>query len=205
MKKFTNSFNWFNCTYVISGCSNSVYPTKRMTSITTPSKQQAATLNREYMHNSRCMTVDTSTPLLERCLSGKKTVEIHANKQPLSDVMDVILNGTSSTSTFKDNTQDVNVSLKFKGSIADALNKIGPENIGYMTGNNKTNIEWGTLERRSFDVAFMPGSTAFSVGNAAEGSMINTATAMSYGMTFKERYSQEMDHCMSAKPLVKSP
>lgn len=102
----------------------------------------------------------------------EKTVEIHANKQPLSDVMDVILNGTSSTSTFKDNTQDVNVSLNFKGSIADALNKIVAEyNIGYtLTGNNKTNIEWGTLERRSFDVAFMPGSTAFSVGNAAEGS-----------------------------------
>src|SRR5690606_9422721 len=95
----------------------------------------------------------------------------------------------------------VNVSLNYSGSIKGALDLLASKS-GYVYSIRNNKINWQAFITRTFDVAFMPGSSDYLMGKASGGGSSASAntTAGSQTSSFVNSDTTESEYSnLSAK------
>ena len=76
----------------------------------------------------------------------------------------------------------INISMSYSGTVKGALDLISAK-TGYVYSIHGSNIYWQAFIVKTFDVAFMPGSSDYLMGKKSGGSGANTSTQGSQAQT----------------------
>jgi type IVB pilus formation R64 PilN family outer membrane protein len=104
-------------------------------------------------------------------------VQIHGFQQPLSQIVNIILAKQDVHVSYVGDTAHQLINIDYSGDALGALNYIMNKNNIYfqIDGKSKNAITWSSTETKIFNIAYLPGTTSFSVGG--------TATDLSDGTT----------------------
>lgn len=117
--------------------------------------------------------VDTSPISLERQPSWlRNRVVIRGDQLPFSYYSRTVVNGSAAMVLTKYQSgldQSAPISMNYSGSIKGALDLLASK-TGYTYSVHGNTIYWQAFVTKTFDVAFMPGSTDYMMGKASGGS-----------------------------------
>ncbi|MBB72627.1 MAG: hypothetical protein CMF50_09545 [Legionellales bacterium] len=112
-----------------------------------------------------------------------RRVVIKGSKLPFSFYVSKILGDTGAMIHFDDSVdKNKQVSMSYTGKINGALDSLASKSDFVYTIDNETNtVTWSGFETKTFDVSFVPGASAYQVGNEGGGNGTNLADGGSTG------------------------
>lgn len=104
-----------------------------------------------------------------------QAVTLQARAVPLNLLMDRLLRSSHSTVAYSESVQaQKRVNLNYQGTIKGALDALSAKTHYSYSVNGRT-ITWSAFESRTFNIAFMPGTSNYRVG-ASEGEQENNSS-----------------------------
>lgn len=121
--------------------------------------------------------VDTNPVSLKKQPSWlAQPVTLQARGVPLNVLMDRLLRTSRSTVAYSETTQaQKRVNLNYQGTIKGALDALAAKTHYTYSIDGKT-ITWSAFESRTFNIAFMPGTSNYMVGGSEGGQDNNLMT-----------------------------
>ncbi len=100
-----------------------------------------------------------------------RKISIHAYQQPLSSIMNILLAGSKVNVIYNDDTNSSLVNINYVGTVAGAVNQILLKNNLYYSVQHSVSdsITWSETQSKVYNIAYLPGSTQFELGNANAG------------------------------------
>lgn len=160
---------------LLSGCANqqmeqqvkSVYNTSKHTinkSLSRVHKSKKFTVNKGKYSNDKFYD-------LQKAWQRKK-VEVHAYQQPLADIMNILTQGSNVSVSYNDKTNLSLININYKGTVAGALHQLMMKNNLYYSiqGSQKNTIQWSATQTKTFNIAYLPGTTSFNLGGSSTSS-----------------------------------
>lgn len=98
----------------------------------------------------------------------QQPVEMHAVGVPLVQVMHVIAGNSDIKFIYTDDIKNQKININYQGDLHGALLHIMHKNNLYFSieGGDQKTVRWSATESKTFDIAFMPGDTSFTVGSS---------------------------------------
>ncbi len=97
-----------------------------------------------------------------------KRVEIHAYQQPLVKIMNILFPNNEINISYDSGMANKLVNINYCGNIIGALKYLMNKNNIYFQLSGTNQILWTATESKVFNIAYLPGSTQFSVGGSAQ-------------------------------------
>lgn len=98
-----------------------------------------------------------------------QTVSLQANQAPLNLLMDRLVRSSNTTVTYENSARAQKlVSLNYQGNLKGALDALAAKTHYTYSVNGQT-ISWSAFDSRTFNIAFMPGTSNYMVGRTEAG------------------------------------
>lgn len=99
-------------------------------------------------------------------------VEMHAYQQPLAVVMNQLTQDTGIELTYTDNLDNTLVNISYRGNLMGALKQIMAKNNIYfdIDQSDFNSITWSKKETKTFNIAYLPGTTSFNMSGSSSAS-----------------------------------
>jgi hypothetical protein len=101
----------------------------------------------------------------------KQHVELHAQQAPLNFLMQKMLRQTPAYASFSNDVSERRrLNLNYRGSVQGALDAVSAR-TGYGYSVDQNTVTWSQYVTRTFDISFMPGDAAYSLGETTAHSL----------------------------------
>ena len=106
-----------------------------------------------------------------------KKIEMHAYQVSLVNAMNILTKNTGLKIIYGDNLKNTLININYAGTMHGALEHIlHKNNIAYaIEGSDQMTIRWSEMQTKTFDIAYMPGDTTFSIGGTTAKEDTNSA------------------------------
>ncbi len=100
----------------------------------------------------------------------RQKITLQAHDTPFSILMDRLLRNSNISVSYATALQTKRpISINYHGTIKGALDRLAAQ-TNYFYSVNSEKIRWSSLQTKTFDVSFMPGSSTYLVGRSQGGS-----------------------------------
>ena len=139
----------------------------------TPMKQMGApvVVHKGFYVNPKPVALNTNPSWMQQ------TVNLRAQSVPLNNLMGQLLHTANLSVTYGNGvSESTPISLAYHGTVGGALRQI-EQATGYHYTSANGGVFWSDFETKTFNIAFMPGSVDYNLGQARAGSTESTNSA----------------------------
>ncbi len=132
-------------------------------------REKAAEKNNPIVREDPGFYVSTKPTELNTPIWYQKPISLHAKNMPFQLLVSQALGSESIVPSYGAGVNaDSLLSLNYSGTVKGALDLLAAK-TGYSYKVHDAQLAWSAFETRTFNISFMPGTTAYSVGQSQSG------------------------------------